>query len=134
MGGQKSVSGGWWVRVTAAGPLRYLAGQAPLVDACCCALHPLLHCCNQPHLRHTPTPLPRPQELANKLAMQVVGAAPKFLDRSAVPAEALEAESQVLREQALKSGAGAGRASRHRGRCGGAAGWMAWCREAAPPG
>lgn len=36
--------------------------------------------------------------------MQVVGATPKYLDRSAVPAEALEAESRVLREQALKSG------------------------------
>lgn len=44
------------------------------------------------------------QELAQKLAMQVVGATPKYLDRSAVPAEALEAESRVLREQALKSG------------------------------
>jgi translation elongation factor EF-Ts len=36
--------------------------------------------------------------------MQVVGAAPKFLDRSAVSAEALDAERSVLREQALKSG------------------------------
>ncbi|EFN51349.1 hypothetical protein CHLNCDRAFT_37444 [Chlorella variabilis] len=44
------------------------------------------------------------QELAHKLAMQVVAAAPRFLDRSAVPAEALEAESRVLREQALSSG------------------------------
>ncbi|KAL4860237.1 Elongation factor Ts [Chlorella vulgaris] len=44
------------------------------------------------------------QELAHKLAMQVVGAAPKFLDRSAVSAEALDAERSVLREQALKSG------------------------------
>ena len=44
------------------------------------------------------------QELAHKLAMQVVGAAPKFLDRAAVPSAALQAESAVLREQALKSG------------------------------
>lgn len=44
------------------------------------------------------------QELAHKLAMQVVGAGPKYLDRSAVPSEALQAEAAVLREQALKSG------------------------------
>ncbi len=37
--------------------------------------------------------------------MQVVGAGPKYLDRSAVPSEALQAEAAVLREQALKSGA-----------------------------
>ena len=50
-------------------------------------------------------PIALPQELAHKLAMQVVGAGPKYLDRSAVPSEALQAESAVLREQALKSGA-----------------------------
>lgn len=56
---------------------------------------------NRSQLPSSANPL---QELAQKLAMQVVGASPKFLDRSAVPAEALEAESRVLREQALKSG------------------------------
>lgn len=44
------------------------------------------------------------QELAHKLAMQVVGASPRYLSRDAVPSEALAAESQLLREQALKSG------------------------------
>jgi hypothetical protein len=49
-----------------------------------------------------------PQDLAGKLAMQVVGAAPRYLDRAAVPAEALAAEASLLREQALKSGGGGG--------------------------
>ena len=54
--------------------------------------------------------------------MQVVGAAPKFLDRAAVPSVALQAESAVLREQALKSGGWVGgRAGGWVG--GGAGGW-----------
>lgn len=44
------------------------------------------------------------QELANKLAMHVVGALPKFLDASSVPEETLEAERQLLREQAARTG------------------------------
>ncbi|PSC75347.1 elongation factor Ts [Micractinium conductrix] len=44
------------------------------------------------------------QELAHKLAMQVVGAVPRYLKRSQVPSAALEEESKLLREQALKSG------------------------------
>lgn len=43
-------------------------------------------------------------DLARKLGMQVVASAPKFLDRSAVTAEALQAEEDILREQAKGSG------------------------------
>ena len=45
------------------------------------------------------------QELAGKLAMQVVGAKPQYLSREHVPDEALAAERALLTEQALKSGA-----------------------------
>ena len=44
------------------------------------------------------------QELAHKLAMHVVGALPKYLERSAVPAGALDKEREVLSEQAARSG------------------------------
>ena len=62
-------------------------------------------CCLPTHSLFRGLPSLSVQELAHKLAMQVVGASPKYLDRSAVPSEALQAESAVLREQALKSGA-----------------------------
>lgn len=48
--------------------------------------------------------LQRTQNIANKLAMHVVGAMPKYLDRSAVPEAALAAERELLREQAAASG------------------------------
>lgn len=44
------------------------------------------------------------QDLAHKLAMHVVGAVPKYLDRSQVPETALEAEKKLLTEQAAQSG------------------------------
>lgn len=44
------------------------------------------------------------QALANKLAMHVVGALPRYLDRSSVRPEALDAERAFLREQAAASG------------------------------
>eukprot|EP00887_Chlorella_sp_A99_P000456 scaffold17.g456.t1 len=44
------------------------------------------------------------EDLARKLAMQVVGAAPRYLDRRSVPDDDLAAECALLREQAAKSG------------------------------
>ena len=44
------------------------------------------------------------QDLAHKLAMHVVGAVPKYLDRSQVSQTALEAEKKLLTEQAAQSG------------------------------
>jgi len=44
------------------------------------------------------------QDLAHKLAMHVVGAVPKYLDRAQVPDTALEAEKKLLTEQAAQSG------------------------------
>lgn len=70
--------------------------------------HTSVHMHNSMPSSHAPPWHACLQELAGKLAMQVVGAAPRFLDRAAVPAEALAAETSLLREQALKSGEGAG--------------------------
>jgi elongation factor Ts len=44
------------------------------------------------------------QDLAHKLAMHVVGAVPKYLNRAQVPESALEAEKKLLTEQAAQSG------------------------------
>jgi hypothetical protein len=44
------------------------------------------------------------KELAHRIAMHVVGALPRYLDRAAVPQEVLAAERRVLTEQAGKSG------------------------------
>lgn len=44
------------------------------------------------------------QEFAQKLAMHIVGALPQYLDPSAVPSAALDAERAVLREQAARTG------------------------------
>jgi elongation factor Ts len=44
------------------------------------------------------------QDLAHKLAMHVVGAVPKYLDRRQVPETALEVEKKLLTEQAAQSG------------------------------
>jgi elongation factor Ts len=44
------------------------------------------------------------QELAHKLAMHVVGAVPKYLNKGQVPESALEAEKKLLTEQAAASG------------------------------
>jgi elongation factor Ts len=47
---------------------------------------------------------PEFQGLVRDLAMQVAAAAPRFVSRDEVPAEELEAERQIYRAQALKSG------------------------------
>jgi elongation factor Ts len=47
---------------------------------------------------------PEFQGLVRDLAMQVAAAAPRFVSRDEVPADELEAERQIYRAQALKSG------------------------------
>ena len=44
------------------------------------------------------------KSIADSLAMHVVGAVPKYLDRRSVPLEALDAETTLLREQAAQTG------------------------------
>lgn len=44
------------------------------------------------------------QDLAQKVAMHVVGAQPRYLNRQQVPEKALASEKALLTEQALKSG------------------------------
>jgi elongation factor Ts len=44
------------------------------------------------------------QDLAHKLALHVVGAVPKYLNRAEVPDGALEGEKKLLTEQAAQSG------------------------------
>ena len=59
---------------------------------------------------------PSAADLAHKLAMQVVGARARYLSREEVPAEVVEAERALLREQALKSGERGGERRRRRRR------------------